>query len=547
MQLTLDGIMEKDNWEKAGVTLPSYDVKAIRAEAERNPIWAHFGIGNIFRLFIGSIADTLITRGKLKSGLICVETFDFDVVREIYRRYDNLELSVILNNDGTEDKRVLAPFAEALIGSSKETDDWKRLEQVFESPSLQLASFTITEKGYSLKQSNGEYTDAAIADFKRGPNNPILVMSIVTSMLYKRYKAGKYPIALVSMDNCSHNGEKLQNSVLTVANKWIGGGFCEREFKEYLSDEKYVAFPWTMIDKITPRPEPEVAAKLSKIGIEDMNIVTTDKKTFIAPFGNAEKAQYLVIEDTFPNGRPPLEDAGVYLTDRDTVNKSERMKVCTCLNPIHTALCTYACMLGYEKFADGIKDPDLAKLAHQIGYIEGLPVVIDPGIISPRAFLDEVINVRMANPYLGDTSQRIAVDISQMVGIRFGETIKSYVERYGSAENLVGIPLAIAGWLRYLLAIDDNGKPLELAPDPMIPELQNQIENTGKKGKETNQKIIFGVPDTLTNQLYPILSNENIFGVDLYKAGIGNKIEIMFREEIAGVGAVRYTLGKYLN
>ncbi len=269
-------------------------------------------------------------------------------------------------------------------------------------------------------------------------------MGIVTSMLYRRFRAGRYPLALVSMDNCSHNGERLKEAVLTVAREWIRRGYCEKEFEDYLCDEKKVAFPWTMIDKITPRPEPEVALRLTSLGIEDMDIVQTERKTFIAPFGNAEKAQYLVIEDSFPNGRPPLEDAGVYMTDRETVNKSERMKVCTCLNPIHTALCTYDCMLGYELFADGIKDPELSRLAHRIGYTEGLPVVADPGILSPKAFLDEVIHVRMPNPYLGDTSQRIAVDISQMVGIRFGETIKSYVKRYGSAERLTGIPLAIA-------------------------------------------------------------------------------------------------------
>ena len=55
--------------------------------------------------------------GKLDSGIICAETFDFDVVRKIYNPYDNLELSVILNNDGSQDKRVLAPFAEAVLAS----------------------------------------------------------------------------------------------------------------------------------------------------------------------------------------------------------------------------------------------------------------------------------------------------------------------------------------------------------------------------------------------------------------------------------------------
>ena len=91
-----------------------------------------------------------------------------------------------------------------------------------------------------------------------------------------------------------------------------------------------------------------------------MQPVITSKSTYIAPFVNAEGPQYLVIEDSFPNGRPAMEKtegAGVYLTDRDTVNKSERMKVTVCLNPIHTALGPYGCVLGYELFSDEMKDP----------------------------------------------------------------------------------------------------------------------------------------------------------------------------------------------
>ena len=243
-----------------------------------------------------------------------------------------------------------------------------------------------------------------------------------------------------------------------------------------------------------------------------------------------------MVEDAFPNGRPPLEEAGVYMTDRETVNKSERMKVTVCLNPIHTALCSYACMLGYEYFAEGMKDRELDALARRLGYTEGLPVVEDPGILSPKAFLDELMSVRFPNIYLGDTSARIAVDMSQMVGIRFGETIKAYVARDGSAAKLTAIPLAIAGWIRYLLGVDDNGEPMELSPDPMIPYMKEQLSG-----------IRFGCPESVDGRLKNVLSNETIFGTDLYKAGIGGLIEEMVSSEIEGSGAVRQTLKKYLS
>lgn len=182
-----------------------------------------------------------------------------------------------------------------------------------------------------------------------------------------------------------------------------------------------------------------------------------------------------------------------------------------------------------------MKDKELSELVKRIGLVEGMPVVTNPGIIDPEKFADEVINVRIPNPFMPDTPQRIATDTSQKVGIRYGETIKSYVAKDGSARALTAIPLAIAGWCRYLLGIDDNGEAFELSPDPMADELKCQLDG-----------IVWGESSSYTGQLKNLLSNANIFGINLYEAGIGDKIEEMFVEEISGKGAIRETLKKYL-
>lgn len=536
MKLTLAGIKEKAAWEAAGIKLPSYDVEHIVEETKKAPVWVHFGAGNIFRIFVGGLADKLISQGELDKGITCVETFDFDVVDKIYKPYDNLVLAVTLKADGSTEKEVLGSLTEAIKSQSNVAEEWNRLKEIFVNPGLQMISFTITEKGYALKNADGAFFPFIQADIDNGPEKPGAAMAVVCALLFERYKAGKFPLSVVSMDNCSHNGEKLQNSILTMAKEWEKKGFVDAGFVAYLSDESQVAFPWSMIDKITPRPADSVCEELSKAGVEDMAPVITSKRTYIAPFVNAEGPQYLVIEDKFPNGRPALEKAGVYMTDRDTVNKVERMKVTTCLNPLHTALAVYGCVLGYTLIADEMKDEELKKLVHQIGPVEGMPVVTNPGILSPEAFVDEVINVRIPNPFMPDAPQRIATDTSQKVGIRYGETIKSYVAKYGDAKKLTAIPLAIAGWCRYLLAVDDKGEKFELSADPMVPELTKALEG-----------IEVGKPETYTGQLKSILSNANIFGIDLYEAGIGEKIEGMFLEEIAGAGAVRATLKKYLD
>ncbi|MBR0203234.1 MAG: mannitol dehydrogenase family protein [Synergistaceae bacterium] len=531
MQLTYQGLKDSEGWKKAGIELPPYNPEELAEKTRQDPRWVHFGIGNIFRIFIGGIADKLIRKILLDRGITCVETFDYDVVDKIYKPFDNLALAVTLHEDGRTDKRVLGSLSEAL----KAPEDWERLKAIFTNPGLQLVSFTITEKGYALHGTDGKYFRFVESDMNNGPEKSTGAMAIVTALLHERFKAGAKPLALVSMDNVSQNGKKLRESVIETAETWQSKGFVSSEFVAYVKDDSIIAFNWTMIDKITPRPSDDVGKMLADSGVENMSTVITSKRTYIAPFVNAEGPEYLVIEDNFPNGRPPLEEAGVYMTDRKTVNLSERMKVTACLNPIHSALCTYDRMLGYEFFADGMHDKDLAELARQVGYVEALPVVENPGIISPEKFLDECMNVRFPNPYLGDTSARIATDISQGLAFRFGETIKAYVSRYGSAEKLKAIPLAITGWLRYLLALDDNGKAFELSPDPLNQELTGQLAG-----------VSLGKPESLTGQLKPILSNKNIFGVNLYEAGLGEKIEAMFREEIAGVGAVRATLRKYL-
>mgnify|MGYP000076131722 FL=1 len=399
-----------------------------------------------------------------------------------------------------------------------------------------MLSFTITEKGYALANLKGEYLPVVTADIENGPTKAHHAMSIVAALLLERYNTCKAPIAVVSMDNCSHNGEKLKHSVVTIVEEWLKKGHVSADFAAWVKNENQVSFPWSMIDKITPRPAEVVEKALEADGIEDMAPIITSRNTYIAPFVNAEVPQYLVVEDRFPNGRPALEKAGVYMTDRDTVNMTERMKVTTCLNPLHTALAVYGCVLGYDSIAAEMKDADLKKLVETIGYKEGMPVVTDPGILSPMDFIHEVIDQRLPNPFIPDTPQRIATDTSQKITVRFGETIKSYVASDSlDIHSLTAIPLAIAGWLRYLLAVDDEGKEMNVSSDPMLEVLQKQLAD-----------VKLGDPESADGKLTEILSNKVLFGSDLNEIGLAEKIEGMFKELIAGPGAVRATLHKYM-
>ena len=537
MKINLQGVMDHTSqaqWEKKGYSLPQYDIQQMTEATKENPFWIHFGAGNLFRAFHAVIVQNLLNKGKLDRGILVAEGFDYEIIEKMYVPHDNLGIAVTLKADGTIDKTIVGSIAEALPLDSANELVFARLKGIFANDSLQMATFTITEKGYSLTDAKGELLADASADFAAGPEKPSSYMGKVSSLLYARYLAGEKPIAMVSTDNCSHNGDKLYAAVSAFARAWVENQKADAGFVGYIDSQK-VSFPWTMIDKITPRPDASVEAVLQADGVEELEPVITSRNTYVAPFVNAEETEYLVIEDDFPNGRPHLEDGGILFTDRETVEKVEKMKVCTCLNPLHTCLAIFGCLLGYKKISDEMQDQELVRLVERVGYQEGLPVVVNPGILNPKEFIDTVLKVRVTNPFMPDTPQRIATDTSQKLAIRFGETIKAYqADENLKVEYLQMIPLVLAGWLRYLMAVDDNGESFEPSPDPLMETLRPQMVKL-KLGDMQAEEI-----------LRPIMENASIFGVNLYEAGMADRVYGYFMELNAGVGAVRETLKKYL-
>ena len=524
MKLTdiTSGSFNAAEWEAKGYVLPKYDIAAVRKKTHDEPTWVHFGGGNIFRAFPAAILNDALNTGKYDRGVVVAETFDYEVVEKAYAPYDNLSLAVSLCSNGTIEKKVIASVTEALK-ADYQFADWQRLVDIFRKPSLQMISFTITEKGYSFND----------ADLARGLQ-PVFAMGKVCVLLLERYKAGQLPLTVQSMDNCSHNGDKVKAGVMAYAERWVTDGLVEQAFLDYLKDETKVTFPWSMIDKITPRPHQKVKEMLAADGFEDNNYIETEKHTFTAPFVNAEEVQYLVIEDNYTNGRPPLELGGTLYTTRETVDQVETMKVTTCLNPLHTAMSIYGVMLGYDLISAEMADEDLRPFIQKIGYMEAMPVVVDPKVLNPYEFIGDVINKRLPNPFMPDAPQRISTDTSQKLPIRFGETIKKYVARGLNMQNLVLIPLTLAGYARFLKAVDDDLVPFTPSSDPKLDELQQIVA-----------PLEIGKAEQDWSPLRQLYSRADIFGTDLYAAGLGEKIEGMVKELFAGKGAVRKTLHKY--
>jgi len=499
MKLKLDNL----SLFPSSYTVPNFDVKAMVARTKQAPTWLHMGAGNIFRILMAGAQQNLLDNGHTDTGIMVYEAFDESIVPQAFTPYDNLTMAVTLFADGSVSKRVIASIADSF------TCDLTRLCEVVATPGLQMISFTITEKGYSVDADR----------VCKGPANAQTAIEQVTAGLLKRYESGGKPLSLVSMDNFAENGTHLEKGVIAVAEAWQKCGEVPAEFVNYV---KTMAYPWTMVDKITPRPSEEVAAMLSKDGFVDTAITQTPKNTFVASFVNAESAEYLIIEDKFPNGRPPLEKAGVYITDRETVRKMDQMKVCACLNPLHTVLAISGMLLNKPTIAACMQDAGLVKLVN-LAAAEALPTVVNPGIIDPKVFLHEVLTERFPNPFIPDAPARIASDTSQKVPVRFGVTLTERKKEGLPIADLKAIPLFIALWLRYRMALDDSGAAMELSPDPRLPEAFKILDGM-KFGDKVDLKLI--------------LSDANTFGVNLYDVGLAEKIEEIFYELSAGPGTV---------
>ncbi len=532
LKLSLEGIKAREQWQAKGYSLPEFDIASVIQKTTENPRWLHFGAGNIFKVFPAVLQQRLLNMGKADTGIIMCEAFDEEIVDKVCRPYDNLTVAVTLKKAGDCAKEVVASITESLKASA----DYSRLEAIFASKSLQMLSFTITEKGYALKDSAGEYFPWVRSGIENYAQEQSSIIGLLAKLLHKRFLAGKYPVTLVSMDNCSHNGTLLRNAVMEFAQAWLSAGAVSKDFVDYLADKRYIYFTWSMIDKITPRPSEKIEQILQGDGIEAMTPVQTSKNSYVAPFVNAEEAQYLAIEDRFTGGRESLDAVGVLFAERETIDKIEKMKVCTCLNPLHTVLAVYGCLLGFTSIAEEMGDADLVKFIEQVGYVEGLPVVVNPGIIQAKDFIDEVVNVRLPNPFVPDTPQRIATDTSKKLPVRFGETLQAYVKQgKEDLSFLTFIPLEFAGWLRYLLGVDDMGNEFEVSSDPNLGALRSQLTGVG-----------LGAGAESLAQVRPILENSVYFGIDLYKYNLGAKVEELFLELCAGKGAVRKTIRKYL-
>lgn len=363
------------------VTVPAYDRRQVRVGI------VHIGVGAFHRSHQAMYLDASLGNGHLDWGICGVGVLDRDTaIRDALAAQDGLYTLVTVAPDGQESARVIG----SLVKHLHAPDDPRAVLDVLAAPTTRVVTLTITEGGYGV-EPDGSFapTDAlTLADLGEPARLPASAFGLIVRALRMRHDAGLLPFTVLSCDNVQANGEVARWAILGMASR------VEPDLVDWIANR--VAFPNSMVDRITPVSDRGTVEAAVRFGIEDLWPV------------RAEAFCQWVIEDRFPAGRPPLEEVGVqFVSD---VAPYEKMKL-RLLNASHQAVGHWGLLLGYRYVHEACADPDLVRFL--AGYLrEEARPTLDP---VPGIDLDDYCSSlmrRFASPAVEDTLSRLVVDAS---------------------------------------------------------------------------------------------------------------------------------------
>ncbi len=445
----------------ADVQKPDYDRAAI------TPGIVHIGIGAFHRAHQAVYVDDLL-KDHPDWGIIGASLRRPDT-KDALDPQDGLFTVAVRDAAGTR-CRIIGSILEVIDANAER----ERLLTIMADPKIRIVSLTVTEKGYCHDPASGEL-DTKHADIVHDLANPTAPKSapgLIVEALARRQAAGIAPFAVMSCDNLPANGATAKRIVSRFA------ALRDAALGRFVAED--VAFPGTMVDRIVPATTDEDRAFVAEtIGCEDAWPIMTE------PF-----TQW-VIEDNFPNGRPPFEDAGAQLVD--DVEPFEHMKL-RMLNGSHSTLSYLGYLAGFETVSETVANPDFKTLIHDMMTREIMPTLDMPGT-DLNAYRDALLE-RFSNPALKHRTWQIAMDGSQKLPQRLLGTIRDRIE---AGEPRVRLTLGVAAWIRYASGIDENGAEIDVR-DP----LADRMHFLGQ-GAHTN-------PDAMATAF---LGLAEVFGEDL--------------------------------
>ena len=412
------------------VSRPSYDRSALTVGI------VHIGVGGFHRAHMAMTIDTLLNAGGAKDWAICgVGILDSDRrMRDALLGQEGLYSLTLKHADGRRERRVIGSITEYLFAS----DDVEAVLERMTDPRVRIVSLTITEGGYNIDPVTGGFASEnpdVQADLQR-PQRPITVFGLVAEALRRRRSREVPAFTVLSCDNIQGNGDVAKRSFTAFAE------LQDPELAGWMRDT--VRFPNSMVDRITPvTTDDDIAETAEALGVDDAWPVVCE------PFFQ------WVIEDSFPAGRPALEDAGTQLvTD---VEPYELMKL-RLLNASHQAMAYFGYLAGHRLVHEAMTDPHLVSFVRRYMDREATPTLHPvPGVdldLYKQTLLD-----RFSNPEVRDTLARLCADSSDRIPKWVVPVIRDQLRTGGELVCAVAI---VASWARYAEATDEEGNPIDV-------------------------------------------------------------------------------------
>ncbi|OZD02380.1 mannitol dehydrogenase [Rhodococcus sp. 06-235-1A] len=369
----------------ASVAKPAYDLDELHCGV------VHFGVGAFHRAHQAVYFDRLLGAGHLDWALCGVGVMPGDrEIGNVLDAQDHLYTVVTVDPNGRQDARVIGSVADFVFAP----DDPQGVLDILGSPSTMIVSLTITESGYGVDDATGEFapTDRAVLRDLKDLSVPTSVFGFLTVALATRRHHGIPPFTVMSCDNIVHNGSVTRTALTSFA----------RHHDADLADwiDATVAFPNSMVDRITPATTPAVVDDVRvEFGIDDRWPV------------RSESFSQWVVEDTFSFGRPPFDDVGVQLVA--DVAPYEHMKL-RLLNGSHQAMSYLGILAGYTHVHEVMASPDLHEFVASYMRSEAAPTLAPVPGIDIDAYMDQLLQ-RFSSLAVRDTLERQIVDASARI------------------------------------------------------------------------------------------------------------------------------------
>jgi len=293
---------------------PEFEKNKLIFSTKDSPGWVHFG-ANDGCMLPAYILQNLLENSEVNFGIILAEAKYYSNIDNIFLPYNNNGICFAKKNKTSIEKKVVSTIVESLkADSSLYPSDWERLVHVFRNPSLQIVSFSLGDNPYTICSTGSKLFSCYEEDCECGPENAHTELGKITALCYERYLAGEYPLALMSFDDCSKNGSRLNEAIVRIAREWEERGIVFSGFSGWLNEPEVIAFPWT---KIINTKDTIVSLKYAADTLSDDFLELINKNT--PPMLFLDETFRLYMEDDFPNGRLSLEKSGVVFLSRDEI------------------------------------------------------------------------------------------------------------------------------------------------------------------------------------------------------------------------------------